>query len=34
MEHRIIWRELLELELQAADEHIERISAAAEEDAN
>jgi hypothetical protein len=28
MEHRIIWRELLELELQAADEHIERISAA------
>ena len=29
MEQRIIWRELLELELQDADEQIERISAAA-----
>ena len=29
LEQRIIWRELLELELQEIDEQIERISAAA-----
>ncbi len=29
IEERIIWRELLELELQEVDEQIERISAAA-----
>ena len=29
VEERIIWRELLDLELQAVDEQIERISAAA-----
>lgn len=32
VEQRIIWRELLELEIQATDEQIERISAAAGED--
>ena len=31
-EERIIWRELLDLELQDVDEHIERISAAAASD--
>jgi hypothetical protein len=31
VEQRIIWRELLELELQDADEQIERISGAASE---
>ena len=31
-EERIIWRELLDLELQDVDEHIERISAAAGSD--
>ena len=29
LEQRIIWREVLELELQAADEQIERIASAA-----
>lgn len=29
IEERIVWRELLELELQDVDEQIERISAAA-----
>jgi hypothetical protein len=32
MEWLIVWRELVELELQAADEQIERISAAAGDD--
>ena len=31
-EERIIWRELLDLELQDVDEHIERISVAAGSD--
>ncbi len=31
LEDRIVWRELLDLELQEIDEQIERISAAAED---